>query len=119
MQLNKGQQLAVEQYAEWYKYPHKRKRPWFEISGAAGTGKTTVARIIGRLFAEMKILSEKEVFSPIMLMPYLPNEEISVDCLKTTQGIIMVPRVKGATRVEEIRYDEEILSTCRDFFENK
>lgn len=67
--------------------------------------------------AAIEALSEKEVFSPIMLMPYLPNEEISVDCLKTTQGIIMVPRVKGATRVEEIRYDEEILSTCRDFFE--
>lgn len=46
MQLNKGQQLAVEQYAEWYKYPHKRKRPWFEISGAAGTGKTTVVKEI-------------------------------------------------------------------------
>ena len=62
-------------------------------------------------------LSEKAVFSPIMLMPYLPNEEISVDCLKTQSGIIMVPRVKGATRVEQIRYDAGILATCQKFFE--
>lgn len=52
-----------------------------------------------------------------MLMPYLPNEEISVDCLKTNSGIIMIPRVKGATRVEAIRYNPDILATCRRFFE--
>ena len=50
-------------------------------------------------------------------MPYLPNEEISVDCLKTNSGIIMIPRVKGATRVETIRYDSDILATCQRFFE--
>lgn len=44
MELNKGQQLAVEQFYDWYKYPGRRKRPWFEISGAAGTGKTTTVK---------------------------------------------------------------------------
>ena len=67
--------------------------------------------------AAVAALSEKEAFSPIMLMPYLPNEEISVDCLKTKSGIIMMPRVKGATRVEKIRYDADILATCQRFFE--
>ncbi len=67
--------------------------------------------------AAVAALSEKEDFSPIMLMPYLPNEEISVDCLKTKSGIIMIPRVKGATRVEKIRYDADILATCQRFFE--
>lgn len=62
-------------------------------------------------------LSERESFPPVMVMPYLPNEEISVDCLKTAAGIIMLPRVKDATRVERLRYDEEILSTCADFYE--
>ena len=62
--------------------------------------------------AAVAALSEKAVFAPIMLIPYLPNEEISVDCLKTPRGIIMIPRVKGATRVEKIRYDAKILSTC-------
>lgn len=66
--------------------------------------------------AAVAALSEKERFAPIMLMPYLPNEEISVDCLKTPRGIIMIPRVKGATRVEKIKYDAEILSTCELLF---
>ena len=42
--LNKMQQIAVEKYAEFYKYPQRRRRPWFEINGPAGTGKTTVVR---------------------------------------------------------------------------
>ena len=47
MSLNQKQQLAVEMYADWIKYPGRRKRPWFEIDGAAGTGKTyTVAEAI-------------------------------------------------------------------------
>lgn len=66
--------------------------------------------------AAVAALSEQTVFAPIMLMPYLPNEEISVDCLKTPSGIIMIPRVKGSTRVEKIRYDAEILSTCELLF---
>ena len=57
-------------------------------------------------------LSERERFSPVMVMPYLPDEEISVDCLATGRGLIAVPRVKDATRVEHVRYDEEILAAC-------
>lgn len=44
--LNEMQQVASEKFQEWYKHPEKRKRPWFEISGAAGTGKTTVVKHI-------------------------------------------------------------------------
>ena len=44
--LNHMQQVAVEKYMDWYFHPSKRKRPWFEISGAAGTGKTTVVNAI-------------------------------------------------------------------------
>lgn len=62
--------------------------------------------------AAMEALAERENFSPVMVMPYLPGDEISVDCLNTRQGIIMVPRVKGATRIEKIQYNEVILSTC-------
>ena len=44
MNLNKGQQEAVEKYYEFIKYPQRRKRPWFEISGPAGSGKTTTVK---------------------------------------------------------------------------
>jgi predicted ATPase len=40
------QQVAVEKYMDWFLHPNKRERPWFEISGAAGTGKTTVVNAI-------------------------------------------------------------------------
>lgn len=46
--LNHMQEVAVGMYLDWYFNPKKRKRPWFEISGAAGTGKTTVVNAIVR-----------------------------------------------------------------------
>ena len=57
-------------------------------------------------------LSERESFAPLMIMPYLPGSEISVDCLTTARGTIMIPRTKDYSRIERIRYNEEILSTC-------
>lgn len=62
-------------------------------------------------------LSEREEFSPLMVMPYLPDEEASVDCLRTPHGVIMLPRLKNASRVEKMFFDEEILTACRDFFD--
>lgn len=53
---------------------------------------------------------------PIMLMPYLPDNEVSVDCLKTSHGIIMIPRIKGFTRTEYINYDPDILKMCENFY---
>lgn len=61
-------------------------------------------------------LSEVEKFDPMIVMPYLPGEEISVDCLKTKDGIIAVPRFKGVTRAEKIKYDPEILRYVSDFY---
>ena len=50
-----------------------------------------------------------EPFDPLMVMPYLPGKEISVDCLSTPSGLIAVPRYKGSARHEEIIYDEQIM----------
>lgn len=60
-------------------------------------------------------LSEKDYFSPIMIMPFLPDEEISVDCLNTESGLIALPRVKGYSKYEILRYDEQILEICETF----
>lgn len=60
-------------------------------------------------------LSEREVFSPIMIMPFLPDEEVSVDCLNTKTGLITLPRIKGNNKYEILRFDEEIIDICRDF----
>ena len=61
-------------------------------------------------------LCEVERFDPVMVMTYLPGEEISVDCLKTKDGIIAVPRYKGSSRAERIKYDPDIIRYCSDFY---
>lgn len=58
-------------------------------------------------------LKEKEEFHDLMVMPYLPEHEISVDCLDTRDGLIAVTRVKGSTRQERVVYDEQILNMVR------
>ena len=61
-------------------------------------------------------LSEREEFSPIIVMPYLPGREVSVDCLKTESGVIMLPRVKDTTHVEVLEFQPDILNMCLDFY---
>lgn len=62
-------------------------------------------------------LSEKAEFSPLMVMPYLSGEEISVDCLQTEQGLIMLPRIKDSTRIERMCFDTEILQITREVYD--
>lgn len=57
----------------------------------------------------VSILKNVESFDDLMIMPYLPGEEVSVDCLKTEKGLIAIPRYKGSARHENIIFDEEIL----------
>ncbi|MDD5935651.1 MAG: ATP-grasp domain-containing protein [Clostridiales bacterium] len=65
----------------------------------------------------LQALKERKEFKEIMMMPYLPGYEISVDCLKTVDGIIAVPRKKGPSRDESIEFDEDILQMCYDILE--
>ncbi len=48
-------------------------------------------------------------FDDLMVMPYLPGNEISVDCLQTGKGLIAIPRNKGAARHERVEYSPVIL----------
>jgi hypothetical protein len=55
-------------------------------------------------------------FRPLLVMPYLPGLEVSVDCLYRKEGEhIIIPRFKSQGRSETIRYDAEIVKTCNDF----
>lgn len=61
----------------------------------------------------VETLSSVDRFDDLMVMPYLPGNEISVDCLNTEDGLIAVPRIKGSSRHEKVVYDEKILSMTR------
>ncbi|RDY31869.1 ATP-grasp domain-containing protein [Lachnotalea glycerini] len=61
-----------------------------------------------------KVLKEHKEFQDIILMPYLSGDEISVDCLRTSQGLIAIPRIKGKYRDEMIRYDNAIIEMCEE-----
>lgn len=79
--------------------------PWKRLRGYPG------AEIV---FEELlETLKEVERFDDMMIMPYLPGNEISVDCLNTEKGLIAVPRVKGAARHEKIEYDSKILEMTK------
>lgn len=61
----------------------------------------------------MSILSEKDSFDDLMVMPYLEGHEISVDCLNTEDGLIAIPRNKGAARHERVEYDNSIMEMTK------
>lgn len=61
-----------------------------------------------------EILAEKGEFDDLMVMPYLPGYEISVDCLSTDAGLIAIPRFKTSGRHEYVRFDEGILKMAEE-----
>ena len=63
------------------------------------------------------ILREAGRFDDLMMMPYLPGREISVDCLGTDTGLIAIPRWKTSARHEEILFDKEILRMAEVIWE--
>ena len=57
-----------------------------------------------------KILSRYDFKIPMIVMPYLSGREISVDCLTTSRGNIIVPRFKTNHRYSEIKFDAIIMN---------
>ena len=57
----------------------------------------------------VKALRNMDSIDELMIMPYLSGTEVSVDCLKTQDGIIAIPRYKSTSRHEEVLYDKDIL----------
>lgn len=62
-------------------------------------------------------IEEEGTVRPLIVMPFLPDDEVSVDCLATSSGPVMIPRYKNYTRIEHIHFDDSILDTCRRFLE--
>lgn len=57
----------------------------------------------------VEIVKTYSFSAPLLVMPYLSQPEISVDCLKTYSGLLMIPRFKLGGRVSEIRFDSSIM----------
>lgn len=62
----------------------------------------------------LDVLKSRAELPPIIMMPYLSGDEISIDCLDTEQGLIALPRRKFSnTRSEKIEYDDSLIDICR------
>ncbi len=66
----------------------------------------------------VKTLETVESFDDLMVMPYLPGDEISVDCLQTGDGLIAIERRKGPARHETVAFDEDIEHMVKLIMEN-
>ncbi len=64
------------------------------------------------LAAAQKILSRYDFKIPLIVMPYLSGQEVSVDCLTTSQGNIIIPRFKTNHRYSEIKFDAAIINVA-------
>lgn len=62
--------------------------------------------------AAQKILSRYDFKIPLLVMPYLGGREISVDCLVTPRGKIIIPRFKTNGRYSEIKFDAAIIAAA-------
>ena len=60
----------------------------------------------------LNVLEQYDFSIPILLMPYLDEVEVSVDCLSTGNGNIMVPRYKSGSRYCEVILDKEVMAIC-------
>ena len=62
------------------------------------------------------ILSGYDFSIPVMVMPYLSGADVSVDCLDTDSGRLMLPRFKVG-RYSEVRPDPQIMALCSDIMD--
>ena len=62
------------------------------------------------LSAAKRILQGYDFSVPMLVMPYLEGPEISVDCLSTVQGNIVIPRYKTDHRYSIVKVHPEIMS---------
>lgn len=62
--------------------------------------------------ATLKTLAGYDFAVPVLVMPYLEDVEVSVDCLRTGRGDIVIPRHKTGKRYSEVIFDEDLMKEC-------
>lgn len=68
-------------------------------------GKDIYYKDVAMIFSDMNNPSS----NPYIVMPYMDEPEVSVDCLRTASGFIAIPRYKESTRITRIDFDEELI----------
>ena len=54
-------------------------------------------------------LKSRAKIYPTVVMPYLSEPEISIDCMRTESGLIAVPRCKVDAHITALRFDREFI----------
>ena len=61
------------------------------------------------LAAYLADLKARSRIYPTVVMPYLSEPEISIDCMRTSGGLIAVPRCKVDRHITALRFDKEFI----------
>lgn len=65
----------------------------------------------------LRALEKRDEFPKMMVMPYLPGEEVSIDCLTTHTGTIAVSRTKTTSRIEKVEFTGDLIEECNRILE--
>ena len=74
MQLNRGQETALQNLLQWWRH---RTKQVFEISGAAGTGKTTIVR---ELIDSLGLSNDQVLFMAYIGKATLALSRTGIEC---------------------------------------
>ncbi len=58
-------------------------------------------------------LKSRPKIYPTVVMPYLSEPEISIDCMRTENGLIAVPRCKVDRHITALRFDKEFIDIAQ------
>ena len=59
-------------------------------------------------------LKSRSRVSPLVVMPYLMEPEISIDCMQTPGGLIAVPRYKQPNHITVLDFNEKIMTIAEN-----
>jgi len=69
------------------------------------------------LSTALSVMENYDFGIPVLVMPYLPDVEISVDCLRTSRGAMIIPRYKTNKRYSEVIFTPDVMDECRSIMD--